>query len=264
MPEHNITPAQGGDTQAEIDAMVAKAEGKAPAGTPAMKPEGAPERPEWLPSKFNSPEDMAKAYAELEQKQSAPKTPETPKAETPKATDGEAEATANAAVDAAGLDMDTLGAKIVENGDIDASDYEALAKQGISKEMVQQYVAGQQAIGEAMVSRMHASVGGEESFNSLLQWGAQNLSPAEVDAFNNTIDTGSEAAVQLALSGLQARMTAENGKTPNLVGGRNSAGASGDVFRSTAELTAAMGDPRYQRDPAYRADVMAKLDRSNI
>ena len=35
------------------------------------------ERPEWLPEKFNSPEDMAKAYGELEAKQSGKQTEES-------------------------------------------------------------------------------------------------------------------------------------------------------------------------------------------
>ena len=30
-------------------------------------------RPDWLPEKFNSPEDLAKSYTELEKKLSAPK-----------------------------------------------------------------------------------------------------------------------------------------------------------------------------------------------
>ena len=37
-----------------------------------------------------------------------------------------------------------------------------------------------------------------------------------------------------------------------------------DVFRSQAEVVAAMGDPRYDNDPAYRDDVFNKLSRSNI
>ena len=39
---------------------------------------------------------------------------------------------------------------------------------------------------------------------------------------------------------------------------------SGDVFRSQPELVAAMNDPRYDRDPAYRQDVIEKLDRSDL
>ena len=38
----------------------------------------------------------------------------------------------------------------------------------------------------------------------------------------------------------------------------------GDTFRSQAEVVAAMSDPRYDNDGAYRQDVMEKLDRSDL
>ena len=38
----------------------------------------------------------------------------------------------------------------------------------------------------------------------------------------------------------------------------------GDIFRSQAQLVQAMSDPRYDNDPAYRQDVIAKLERSDI
>ena len=42
------------------------------------------------------------------------------------------------------------------------------------------------------------------------------------------------------------------------------ADSRGDVFRSQAELVAAMADPRYDSDPAYRADVVEKLNSSDL
>ena len=38
----------------------------------------------------------------------------------------------------------------------------------------------------------------------------------------------------------------------------------GDVFRSQAQLVKAMSDPRYDNDPAYRQDVVEKLNRSDL
>ena len=38
----------------------------------------------------------------------------------------------------------------------------------------------------------------------------------------------------------------------------------GDVFRSQAQLVQAMSDPRYDTDPAYRSDVVEKLNRSDL
>ena len=37
-----------------------------------------------------------------------------------------------------------------------------------------------------------------------------------------------------------------------------------DVYRSQAELVAAMNDKRYDNDPAYRQDVIEKLERSDL
>ena len=36
-----------------------------------------------------------------------------------------------------------------------------------------------------------------------------------------------------------------------------------DVYRSQAELVQAMSDRRYDNDPAYRQDVIEKLERSD-
>jgi hypothetical protein len=40
--------------------------------------------------------------------------------------------------------------------------------------------------------------------------------------------------------------------------------SSGNSFRSQAELVAAMGDPRYDTDEAYRDDVLRRLDQSDL
>ena len=40
--------------------------------------------------------------------------------------------------------------------------------------------------------------------------------------------------------------------------------ATGDVFKSQAQVVEAMSDSRYDKDPAYRQEVMEKLERSNI
>ena len=265
MSEINITPEPKTETQEHIDAMVAKAEGRTPEQKPAGDPADAgdqaqAERPAWLPEKFATPEDMAKAYAALEGKMGGKKEGEEP---VKPESQADADEAANKAVEAAGLDMDALGNKIVANGDLDAEDYEKLAKQGISKDMVQSYVAGQQALANQLVTRMHDTVGGEDAFNDLLGWAGENMSKDEIEAFNATVDNGSEASVKLALQGLHSRYKAAGGSTPNLVGGKRQA-TTGDVFRSTAEVTKAMSDPRYSRDAAYRSDVMNKLARSSV
>lgn len=252
---------------AYVAAMVAKAEGKPATTEPTQAPAqaAAPERPAWLPEKFASPEAMATAYAELEKKlgQGAPK--EAPKADDPaaKAAQTEVAQAAEQAVEQAGLDMAALEQKIVQNGQLDDSDYEALQKVGISRQMAESYIAGQRALGEQMVGRLHAHVGGKETFDAIISWAGQNLPAEEAEAFNKIVDTGTEAQLRVALDGLKARYSSAGEETPKLLGGQK-AGASGDVYESTAQLTADMRNPLYANDPAFRQKVADKLARSSI
>ena len=39
---------------------------------------------------------------------------------------------------------------------------------------------------------------------------------------------------------------------------------AGDVYKSQQQLVQAMSDPRYDSDPAYRQEVIEKLDRSDL
>ena len=118
-------------------------------------------------------------------------------------------------------------------------------------------------ISESEVNYIKNSVGGEQQYNQLMEWAGDNLDPAYVDAFNELTNNGSAAAIQLAVAGLNSQYQEQNGYEGRMLTGRE-AQTSSDVFRSQAEVIAAMQDPRYDRDPAYRNDVFEKLDRSNI
>ena len=77
------------------------------------------------------------------------------------------------------------------------------------------------------------------------------------------VQTGNVEMIKLAVDGLRAQYQNANGFEGTTLQGKP-AKASGEVFRSQAELIAAVGDPRYDKDPAYRQDVIEKLDRSNV
>ena len=48
-----------------------------------------------------------------------------------------------------------------------------------------------------------------------------------------------------------------------MVTGKQAPPRQSDTFRSQAELVQAMSDRRYENDPAYRQDVIEKLERSD-
>lgn len=209
------------------------------------------DRPEWLPEKFNNPEDLAKAYAELERRQSQG------------AEENPAEDEAKAAVTAAGLDFDALSTKFNTTGALEDTDYTALETAGIPRSLVDSYIAGQMAVAERIQTELVGVAGGQESYAQMVEWAGANLPPEDIAAFNSVLDRGDTGAMKLAIAGLKSKYDAEVGVEPSLLDG-DSGQNSADAFQSTAQLTAAMRDPRYNKDPAYRREVEQKLARSSI
>ena len=69
----------------------------------------------------------------------------------------------------------------------------------------------------------------------------------------------------MAAKGLRSDYTNTAGSEGTTYGGTQAEPeGSGNVFRSNAEVTAAMKDPRYEYDTAYRQDVLNRLEQSDI
>lgn len=117
-------------------------------------------------------------------------------------------------------------------------------------------------LSDAEINQVKNSVGGEAAYQQLTSWAADNFSPAEVEAFDSVIESGNMAAINLALQALYYRYTDAMGYEGQTLQGKPA--QSMDVFRSQAEVVRAMNDPRYDRDPAYRQDVIEKLSRSDV
>ena len=116
---------------------------------------------------------------------------------------------------------------------------------------------------DAQVNSVMNAAGGEKNYNQVIEWAASNLGDRQIDAFDSVVDSGNPAAIGIAFQGLQSAYNEANGYEGRMLQGRAPSSA-GEVFRSQAELVAAMGDPRYDNDPAYRADVVEKLNNSDL
>lgn len=229
-------------------------------------------KPEGLPEKFNSVEDLAKSYSELEKKlgEQTPKQEEvdpvnkaTLKEDAPKAdAKGELDI-AEKAVESAGLNMETLSNEYAEKGQLEEKSYKALEKAGIPKDYVDQFIEGQKAIGEKQTNAVKDLVGGNEAYGEMANWAVDNLTDAEKTAYNTAVNSKDLETAKLAVVGLKAKFEEANGKTPNLVEGKSA--PSGEAgYNSWAEVTRAMSDDRYAKDPAYQAMVKDKLSKSEI
>ena len=118
-----------------------------------------------------------------------------------------------------------------------------------------------QDLSENDVKELKGIVGGDENYKNMLSWAQQNLNEQEVDMFDKVMEMGNPLAAFFAVRSLAYRYNDAIGFDGKMVTG-TAPKESTDVFRSQQEVVAAMGDRRYDNDPAYRRDVMEKLSRS--
>lgn len=257
------TEAPEGHDQAMIDLVDKNA--TIPQDNLGGEPEVPPvdeDRPQWLPEKFKTPEDMAKAYAELESKMGKPADKADPSTETPPPADATTD-DAKQALESKGLDLNEFSNEFSEKGELSAESYERLQKAGYDRDIVDQFIEGQKARATQFESSIKGEAGGAEKYNELVTWAKANLSDSEIAAYNSAVNSGNVDQAKLAVLGLSARFSKENGSDPQrMVSGGKASGE--DRFESTAQLTEAMKDPRYKNDPAYRSQVQAKLSRSSV
>lgn len=140
-----------------------------------------------------------------------------------------------------------------------------------SKDLVEAYMAIQENsdpsenypdISDSDLNTVYNSVGGEDQYNALTSWAADNMNESALDAFNSIINQGNPTAIQIAVAGMKAEYDNAEGYEGRMLQGK--AARTSDTFRSQAEVVEAMSDPRYDRDPAYRQDLYDKLERSNV
>ncbi|WMM94903.1 scaffolding protein [Roseobacter phage CRP-804] len=210
------------------------------------------DRPEWLPEKFKSPEDLAKAYSELEQRMSAPQEDQPQEQEVREELDN------------AGVDYDALSQEFWQNGDLSDESYDALEKAGIPRSIVDSYIDAQMAMVENQRSAIMGEVGGPDGYAELTAWAADNLDQSEIDYYNKVIDGNDFDAIRMVVRSVAARRDASEGVEPSRNLSGSVTGGTGGVYESVSQLMSDMQSKQYETDPAFRAQVEAKLARSNI
>ena len=230
--------------------------------------------------KYKSAEELEKAYGELQKKLGDQGTEDSGEAGDPQDTaevesEETTEETQEAPPPTAAAELIQSASEEYFNNDSKLSP-ETLEKftSMSSKDLVEAYMQVQGNlpqgdlldntgdISDATVNEIKNYAGGEQSYDNMVQWASNNLDDQSVEAFDSIINTGSVDAIKLAVNGLKAQYENANGYEGTMVTGKAPA-QSKDVYRSQAELVAAMNDRRYDNDPAYRQDVIAKLERSD-
>ena len=226
--------------------------------------------------KYKSAEELEKAYGELQKKLGEKGDEDSEEAgdSEPVESKEDSEETEETSQPSPAAELITSASnEFSEKGELTAETIAKFSSMS-SKELVEAYMqvqgqlpqASQEAevadISTAVVNEVKNAAGGETAYNNMVQWAGENLEKSSIEAFDSIINSGSVEAIKLAVSGLKAQYENSNGYEGTMLTGKAPTDTK-DVYRSQAELVAAMSDRRYDNDPAYRQDVIARLERSD-
>ena len=120
-----------------------------------------------------------------------------------------------------------------------------------------------ESLSEEQAEYLMDMVGGDKAYKSMIDWAGQNFSKEEISMYDGVMESGDPNAIFFAVQALQARYNDNVGSDGQLLTGKGAENTD-DSFKSQAELVAAMSDPRYDRDPAYRQELMRRLENSDV
>ena len=158
-----------------------------------------------------------------------------------------------------------LQKKLGEPNDEPEAGEEAEQKEQTSQEedVLEDDSSGEQ-LSEEQANQLFEMVGGEKAYKSMIDWAGQNFTKEEVQMYDSVMGKGDPNAIFFAVQALNSKYTDAVGNDGQLLTGQRSAAQQDAQFRSQQELVQAMSDPRYDRDPAFRDDVIRKLQNSDI
>ena len=223
-----------------------------------------------LAGKYKDAQELEKAYVELQQKLgekgSKDNEPvnESEVQETKEVSEEETETTEDTSENNI---LDTLWDQAISNDKYEQETLDQLNTMSATEiaDMHLQYRQANQTaqLTEQDVTELKNIAGGEQEYSNMLKWAEKNLNQQEISMFDQVMEKGDALGAFFAVRSLAYRYDDARGVEGKMVTG-NAPKSSGNQFRSQAEVVKAMSDPRYDNDPAYRQDIMQKLERSNV
>lgn len=218
---------------------------------------------EMLAGKYRNAEELEAAYIELQQRfgsgdREAPAEEEVTEEE---------EYSAEEADDVSDIDTSFLDNLYDESFDEFSSETLEALENMSSNEVADMFLAYRQQNADAElqeqdVAELKNMVGGEQEYDSMMSWAQTALGPQEISMYDSVMQKGDPAACFFAVQALKGIYSEAAGFEGQMFGGAESPEMV-DAYRSQAEMIRDMSDPRYENDPAFRDDIMAKLSRSN-
>ena len=227
----------------------------------AIGEEMAEQQETLLAGKYKTAEDLEKAYKELESKLGSQEEVKT-EAEPEKV---EAKEEKKEEVERAFLE--SLWEESQAEGEFKKETLDQL-KDMNPTDLAQEYLNYRASttqtkaeLSDKDINSLYEIAGGKKGYVDMMSWAKSNLPPDEIKMFDDVVNQNDPRSAYFAVKSLHYRYSDTQGVDGKLLTGK-AAPAVSPGFRSQQELVTAMSDPRYDKDPAYRQEVIQKLDRS--
>tara|TARA_B100000073_G_scaffold141859_1_gene116776 strand:- start:47 stop:814 length:768 start_codon:yes stop_codon:yes gene_type:complete len=219
---------------------------------------------ELLAGKYKDAEELEKAYIELQGKLGKEESPQQSQEEPPQEKEEEPpeEDFFEALWNESQSDDKEYSEGIMER--LKGMDQTELAQAYLNLRADKNSQPQEDIMSEADASSLKDMVGGQDSYDEMIRWASSAFNKDEIDMYDKVMESGNKAAAFFAVQALAQRFGNSQGVEGEMLKGRAPRTESKDVFKSQAALVRAMADPKYDKDPAYRQEVMEKLERSPI
>ena len=223
-----------------------------------------------LAGKYKDAQELEKAYIELQGKLGKPKEEEGEDSEELEIEpEGKTEEKKSESTDILDRLWDQAVSKdykdetLEELGNMSARDIAQMHLQYRAETQKAQEESQQEVVTEEQVTQLKGMVGGDKGYDSMMGWAKNSLQKEEIDMYDTVMEQGNPLACFFAVQSLKYRYDDASGVDGNMLTGKAPSNR-GDQFRSQAQVVEAMNDPKYDNDPAYRKEVMEKLERSDV
>ena len=218
-----------------------------------------------LAGKYKDAAELEKAYIELQSKLGEANK-ETPEEVTEETTE-EAEPEPKDVTDTEFLDRlwdEATGDKYTDDTLKELSEMSArdLAQMHLEYRSKNQQAQPKELTPEN-ITKLKGVAGGDEGYDKMIGWAKGSLAEQEIAMFDKVMESGDTLACYFAIQALKYRYDDASGVEGTMLTGK-APSSRGTQFKSNAQLVEAMNDPKYDNDPAYRQEVMEKLERSNL
>ena len=217
-----------------------------------------------LAGKYKNAQELEKAYKELESKIGTQNAPDQVSTDSLKSEEPEVKEE-KTAVETAFLE--SLWDESQQEGDFKQETLDKLKGMNPT-DLAQEYLnyrAGnvQPELQQKDIDNLYNVAGGKKGYTDMMSWAKDNVAKQEIEMYDRVMEQGDPLAAFFAVKALHYRYNDSQGVDAPMLTGK-AARPQTPGFKSQAALVAAMNDPKYDNDPAYRQEVMEKLARSDI